>query len=269
VSVAIGIDLGGTKLAAALVATDTGKVLARGRRRTDPRRGAHDVLKDCVDLADEVRGAYQAQEVPIGIGVCELVDPSGRITSAATLDWRGVDIAGAFHGYRRVVVQSDVRAAAIAEARFGAARGLHSCVYLSVGTGIAFTLLIEDVPYQGSRGNALVLGAPAVESVASGAALARLGCVATAEETFESASGSEVVRRGAEQLGVAMAWLVNALDPEAIVVGGGLGLRDDYRHAAVRTMRELIEVPATADLEVRPAQLGVDAGAIGAAVIAL
>ena len=168
-----------------------------------------------------------------------------------------------------MVVESDVRAAAVAEARFGAARGLHSCVYLSVGTGIAFTLLIEGVPYQGARGNALMLGAPMVEHVASGAALARLGSVATAEETFTSASGREVVRRGAEQLGAAMAWLVNALDPEAIVVGGGLGLRDDYRHAAARTMRELIEVPATADLEVRPALLGVDAGAIGAALFAV
>ena len=263
------MDVGGTKLAAALVAVNTGKVLARGRRATDPWRGARDVLSDCADLADEVRGASHVEDVPIGVGVCELVDLDGRITSESTLAWRGVDIAGAFHGCRRVVVESDVRAAAIAEARFGAARGLHSCVYLTVGTGIAFTLLIDGAPYRGARGNALMLGAPAVENVASGAALARLGFVATAEEAFESAGGREVVRRGAEQLGMAMAWLVNALDPEVIVVGGGLGLRDDYRHAAVRTMRELIEVRATADLEVRPALLGVDAGPIGAALIAV
>jgi glucokinase len=268
-NVSIGIDVGGTKLAAALVETGTGTVLARARRLTDPQRGAHDVLHDCADLAEEVRGAWHAEDVPIGLGVCELVNPSGQITSAATIDWRDVDIAGAFPGYRRVVVESDVRAAAVAEARFGAARGLHSCVYLTVGTGIAFTLLIEGVPYQGARGNALLLGAPMVEHVASGAALARLGAVATAEEAFDAALGRDAVRRGAEQLGRAMAWLVNALDPEAIVVGGGLGLRDDYRHAWVRRMRELIEVRTTADLEVRPALLGVDAGAIGAALIAL
>lgn len=266
---AIGIDIGGTKLAAALVETDTGRVLAQGRRGTDPWRGAGDVLRDCVELADEVSGASQARRLPVGMGVCELVDPSGRITSAATLDWSGVDIVGAFDGYGRVVVESDVRAAAIAEARFGAARDLHSCVYLSVGTGIAFTLLIEGVPYRGSRGNALLLGAPMVEEVASGAALARLASVATAQEAFASASGRAAVRHGAEQLGAAMAWLVNALDPEAIVVGGGLGLRHDYRDAAVRTMRGLIEVRATADLEVRPAAFGGDAGAIGAALVAV
>jgi glucokinase len=268
VDVAIGIDVGGTKLAAALVATATGNVLARGRRPTEAWRGASAVLRDCADLADEVRGELPAQDVPIGVGVCELVDPSGRITSESTLDWGGIDIAGAFHGCRRVVVESDVRAAAIAEARFGAARGLQSCVYLSVGTGIAFTLLIEGVPYRGAHGNALMLGAPVVESIASGAALARLASVATAEEAFLSVSGRDVVRRGAEQLGMAMAWLVNALDPEAIVVGGGLGLRDDYRQEAVRKMRELIEVQVTAVLEVRPAHLGVDAGSVGAAIIA-
>ena len=109
VTVALGIDVGGTKIAAARVDTATGEVL-EARRVADARRtrGPDAVLADCVALAAALG------EGPRGLAVCELVDPAGRVRSAETIDWREADLS------RLRRVESDVRAAALAEARFGA-----------------------------------------------------------------------------------------------------------------------------------------------------
>ena len=238
------------------------------RVATRPERGGAAVLADCVDLARRLSaGEPNARTpVPVGVGICELVSSDGEVTSAATLDWRGVDLTTALGV--PVVVESDVRAAAIGEARLGAGRGCSSFVYVSVGTGVAFSLMIAGAPYLGSSGNALILGSPPVEATASGAALSRLAGTSSAEEAFERASAAQLVRQGAQDLGRALAWLVNALDPEVLVVGGGLGLREDYREAAVTEMRRGIEVTESKRLRVVPAELGVDAGAVGMALLA-
>jgi glucokinase len=71
---------------------------------------------------------------------------------------------------------------------------------------------------------------------------------------------------GAQHLGLALATLVNALDPGAVIVGGGLGLHQRYREQAVAAMREAVYDPGARTL---PAGLGADAAAIGAALAAV
>jgi len=169
---------------------------------------------------------------------------------------------------RPVVVESDVRAAAVGESRLGAGRGCSSFVYVTIGTGVAFSLIIGGTPYLGARGNALILGSPPVETTASGAALSRLAGTASAEEVFERTDAVGLVRDGTRDLGRALAWLFNALDPELLVVGGGLGLRSDYREAAVSEMRRWVDASDWGHVRVVPAALGADAGAVGAALLA-
>jgi glucokinase len=264
VTSAVGLDVGGSKIAACLIDVSRGTILASCRASTDPQRGGRAVLSDCSELLAELIGGDD--ETPVGVGICELVSLSGRITSAETIDWRGIDLEAAFG--RPVVVESDVRAAAVGEARFGAGRGRSNFVYLNVGTGVAFTLMQSGTPYMGARGNALILGAPPVERSSSGKGLAQYAGVRSAEEVFGSGDSDQLIRNGSRDLGRAMAWLVNALDPELIVVGGGLGLRDDYRLAAVAEMRSGIEAADSRTVQVVRAELGADAGAIGVAVMA-
>jgi glucokinase len=268
VTTAIGIDVGGSKTAACLVDLDRQVIVESIRVPTRADDGGEAVLAKCLELAGTLAATDggAAGRAPLGIGVCELVSPSGRITSAATFDWRGVDLSAAFGS--PVVVESDVRAAAIGEARLGAARGWPDFVYVTVGTGVAFSLVIGGAPYVGARGNALILGAPPVETTASGAALSRRAGTVSAEEAFELAEASDLVRDGSRDLGRALAWLVNALDPELLVIGGGLGLRDEYREAAVREMRAGIEASESRHVRVVPAALGADAGAVGVALLA-
>src|SRR5207247_8107651 len=113
VTLALGIDVGGTKIAAGLVETATGEVVRSERVPTRPERGGEAVLADCVVLA----GRLAAGDVPVGVGICEVVDLAGRVTTAETVDWRALDVAAAFRP-ASVKLESDVRAAALAEARF-------------------------------------------------------------------------------------------------------------------------------------------------------
>jgi glucokinase len=264
---AIGIDVGGTKIAAGLVDTGTGALEARLERGTRPDREPSEILADCVAMARRL-AAGQAG-VPIGIGVCELVDRQGRTQSAQTIDWRAADVAGAFASIGPATVESDVRAAAVAEARFGGGRGVDDLLFAIVGTGISCCLVLNGRAYAGARGNAICFGAPPVEDSSSGPALAAAGGRERAEDVLADPSLDAVVESAATALGAGLAWLVNALDPALVVIGGGLGLVDRYRGLAAEAMRPLIFADNSRDVPVVPARLGADAGVIGAALAAL
>jgi glucokinase len=256
---AIGVDVGGTKIAAAVVNVRDGTVVRRVETPTLPDRGGAAVLADCAALVERLAVPVDS---PVGIGLCELVGLDGTPQSAVTIDWRDLDIADAF-GARAAVVESDVRAAAIAEARFGAARPFSIVLYLSVGTGISFCLTIDGRPYRGAHGNAIQIGED-IEELASGRGLARAAGRTRAEEVLADPAARPVVERGARELGSRLAWLVGALDPHAVVVGGGLGLNARYRQLVERVART--ETPMS--LPIVPAALGTEAGVIGAAMIA-
>jgi glucokinase len=300
---AIGLDIGGTKIAGGVVEWPSGKILARKTVPTLPKRGGAAILNDVVALAAELERQARAKGVRvagIGAGVAELVDCEGNIRSAQTIQWVGMPVRQRLSGVAKARVESDVRAAATAEATMGAGRGKKVFVYVTVGTGISYCLVQEGRPFRGARGNAIVFASsplttdcdqcgarlrPVLEEKASGPAIARAYAEAkgkgesgegmaggrSAEEVFEAAKrGDEMAKKilvsAGEALGVQVAFLVNVLDPESIVVGGGLGLAGgDYWKAFVKSCREHIYAKNARAVAIVRAKFGRDAGMIGAA----
>jgi glucokinase len=261
----VGIDVGATKLAAALVDVEAAAIAGPSLRRpTLPERGPDAVLADCVALAREV--AADDPVAAVGLGVCEIVDPHGRVRSHVTVDWRDTDVGAAFAPLAPAHVESDVRAAALAEARRGPERDF---LYVSVGSGISHCLVAEGVPRAGAHGSAINTGAPLVEAWSGGLALARRSGRRRAEDALDDPAAATTVEEGARRLGAVLATLVNALDPAAVVFGGGLGLHRRYRERVVTAMRAAIYDDAVRDLPVRSAALGVGAGVVGAALAAV
>jgi predicted NBD/HSP70 family sugar kinase len=260
VTVALGLDVGATKIAAARVDVERGEIVAARRLATAPERGSGAVLADCRALADELGDGV----VAIGLAVCEVVDPRGRVRSAETVDWRATDLLGTFDS-----VESDVRAAALAEARFGAGRGQPDFLYVSVGSGISHCLMTGGVPRVGVHGSAIGTGAPLVERWSGGLALARRTGHASAEDALADPAAAGVVDDAARRLGLVLAALVNALDPGAVIVGGGLGLHDGYRERIEAALRSDVYDPEARLLPVLPAGLRADAPVIGAALAAV
>ncbi len=286
---AIGIDIGGTKIAAGLVNLATGQVERPVRVPTQVERGGDLVLAACVDLATDLDGDGA---LAVGIAIPELVGRQGEVQSAYQFDWTDLDLQWAF-AQRPVTVASDVRAAARAEATFGAGTGSSSMLYVSIGTGISSTFVLDGVPWAGARGNALVLSSgylsmidddtgslvgSVLEEWAAGPALVTryrgAGGEAgrTTREVLElAASGdpvaSPLVRNAAVALGSAIGQAVNILDPELVVVGGGLGLAGGiWWGTIVNSARTSIWSEQTREIPITTARLGAEAGLVGAAM---
>jgi glucokinase len=293
---AIGIDVGGTKIAAGLLDAATGEALVRRNVPTRPERGGAAALADAVALARELAAAASGPVDAIGVGVPELVDPAGRIVSAQTLDWRDRPARERFARIAPATIEADVRAAALAEARLGAGRPFADFAYVSIGTGISSTLVFAGRPYAGARGGALVLASGpltvpcprcgaltsfVLEDYASGRAIAARFAAARGEpaagaETALAAAAAgdvaaqEIVTTAAETLGSAIGWLVNVADPAAVVVGGGLGSAPGpFWDRLAAASRRHIWSDAARSLPIVQARLGPDAGWIGAALAGL
>ena len=252
---------------------DGERVLA-ATTETRAERGGEAVLADCVSLARRLTG--QKPVGAIGVGVCELVDTSGRVRSEDAVRWSGINVPGAFEAIAPAYVESDVRAAALAEAALGAGRDRSTFLFVNVGSGISSALVIHGVPYAGSRGNALVLGgAPlGVEAEASGRAIARR---AGAQSTNDVVGGSggwgpecrrDSGRRRRESRSCRGFRGQPAGSRDRCLREGRWLNSGGFMRAMVRSLREGVWAKDTAALPVVCAELGMDAGVIGAALYA-
>ena len=295
--IAIGIDLGGTKIAAGLVSFPSGKILAKEIVATLPQRGGEAVLADTMAIAQRMKNCADSMGLAvqgIGLGIAELVNLKGEVTSEYSIRWRALPARERLSQIAPTRFESDARAPGVAEALFGAGKNFRNFVYLTVGTGISYCLMIGGEPYTGAHGHAIIAASgplslecekcghisnQVLEEFASGPAMvARYKQHANAaftkgqEVTATAASGDAIAKHVVESSGFALgksaAFLVNVLDPEAIVVGGGLGLAGGlYWDSFVNATRTHIWSEVSRDLPIVQAQLGTDAGLIGAAAM--
>jgi glucokinase len=305
VPVAVGIDLGGSKIAGLRMDHD-GQVLAREEAITPPDAEGilEALLRICGSLASE-----DARSV--GVGAAGMVEfEVGALRFSPNLPLRDVPIRSLIEERSglRCVVDNDANAAGWAEYRFGAARGHRHVLLVTVGTGIGGAIVMDGQVYRGAHGFASEIGHIIVEpngpqcgcgnrgcleQVASGQALDRLaaaeaardpnGAIARiAEGPAKGRHASEAARAGDQaaryileevgrRLGEGIAGLVNVLDPDVVVVGGGVAKEGDLLlDPARRAFRATVEAAdRRPDVPIVTAQLGNEAGAMGAAALAL
>ena len=198
--------------------------------------------------------------------MCELVDLDGRPASADTIDWRDLDLAAAIEA-PRVVLESDVRAAALAEAAFGAASGRSPFLFAIVGTGASVCLVVDGRPYAGCARAGDHARRPAGRARRERPRARAWRPGSSGPKTCSTTRRTPaLVDAAAAELGRVLAVLANALDPTVIVLGGGLGT--DARRSGMRVeaaCRPLLEYPASPPLAVVASALGADGGIVGAA----
>lgn len=285
---AIGIDLGGTQIKGVLVAED-GEVLRRELRET-PEDDAMRFVGAVRELVDAL-----GREVALGLAAPGLaardgrsiVSMPGRLRGLEQLDW-----TDALQHPRPVPVSNDGHAALASEAWVGAARGLRDALLLTLGTGVGGAILSEGRILRGHLGRAGHFahtcldphGPPSIAGM-PGALECAIGNFNVRERTegrFDSThsliaayrAGDEfariVWRRSIRALACAIASFVNILDPEAVILGGGIAQAGDALFTPLR--EELAKVewqPGGHAVKLLPAVLGEWAGAIGAARMAM
>lgn len=286
-----GVEAGGTKFKC-VIGTGPDDIRARIRVATEDPRST---LAAVVDFFAGMR-TEGLPVTAVGVGAFGPVDLDprsrsyGRITRTPKAGWSGTDVAGALaRGVRvPVAIDTDVAAAALAEHRWGAAVGLESFVYLTVGTGIGGAALVGGRPLRGEghpeMGHFRVPVAPGDrfdgvcpyhggcwEGMASGPALAaRFG--RRAEDL-----GGEALARAVEleggYLAAGLATIALVLAPQRILLGGGAsllpGLMDAVREGFALLMADYPDVAAHQDPTfIRAPALGGAAGALGGLVLA-
>jgi len=284
----IGLDVGGTKILSGLVDRD-GQIITQHEIDT-PGESQVDVLA-AVDAA--VERLLDERVAAIGYGIPSNLDRrTGRILQSVNLPLENVDlVARSTERYGVPVgVENDGSVAALAEWKRGAGRGTTNLVMLTLGTGVGGGIILDGRLFRGwaELGHIVVQegGPPCVcggrghlEVLASGSAGDRaardlFGPDADAYLLIDKAKGGHAGARAAlarigESLGAAIGSLVNVFDPDVVVIGGGFGaaagelVLGPAREAARREAMS----PADETLRVVPAELGSEAGLVGAALV--
>jgi glucokinase len=287
----IGVDLGGTKIATGSVDVD-GNLHEQFEVPT-PTESQDELLEAIVaaiePLADERVDA-------IGFGIPSVIDRStGRALGSTNIPLRDISLADLTQERFGVpaVVENDANVAALAEWRLGAGRGANDLVMLTLGTGVGGGLVLGGSLYRGiaELGHVVVVadGPPCqgrcngrghLEAVASGNAADR-----AAEKLWGEGATAELLVGRAEEgdpaalealsgighlLGAAIGSFVNMFAPELIIVGGGFGLAafEFLVPSALEIARRETVEPDALPVRIVSAELGSDAGLIGAGLVA-
>ncbi|MCU1642057.1 MAG: hypothetical protein JWN03_2332 [Nocardia sp.] len=290
----IGVDFGGTKTAIAL-ADAHGAVLERVRLDTRTDLGPDHIL---ARTAESVRRLEQAAREGLGLpvtgwaAVCPGVIRADGIQLTPNLPgWEKLALSArlaAEFGVAEVRVANDVRAAALAEVRFGALRGIDTGIYVSLGTGIAAALIVGGQVVPGAhqaageigymnpgfaRVGAVAAGRAPLEEYIAGRGLAQrasaaLGSEITSEQLFRRTDpeARKLVRHMLETLATALGNLAALVDPARIVIGGGMMAAADV---ILPPLTDLVASATAFPPEIRAAHFLADASLHGAVTLAL
>lgn len=287
---ALGIDVGGTNIRAAIV-NRAGQIIARYAMPTpvmsDGQLGLpDDIVEVITQCAQPLLIAYDVIGAGMGCG--------GQFNPETGL-WRGINTGHpAFADYPlkekleaslgiAISIDSDVKTAAYGELHAGAGRGFRQLICVGIGTGIGGALIIDGRVFNGATGLAGHLGQmpigadddAVIEELAGGASLARIAIQAGVVETGQTTAdlfalarsghndARDIINRAGRRLGRVLAGLSHTLEPEAILVGGSVGIQPEYLEAINQGMQAHLMVNWQ-HIRATPMMLGADAGQIGA-----
>lgn len=291
---AIGVDLGGTKILAGVVATD-GSVVRR-RERPTPQDSQEHVLAELeaavAELMDDSVGA-------VGFGVPSPIDQEhGVVVRCVNLPLENAPLRDRMHERFGIPVglDNDANAAAIGEWRAGAGRGEDDVVMLTLGTGVGGGVISGGKAFRGRNGAGAELGHVVIVhdgrpcqggctgrghleayvsgSAATAAAREALGSSADAHRLVRladegDATAKELLEEVGRHLGSGIGSFVNVFAPQLVVLGGGFGVAAfDYLCGPAEEVarREALE-PMRCNMRLAKAELGTAAGLIGAGFV--
>lgn len=308
---AIGVDVGGTRIAAGLVERK-GRIVRESKLLTPKAAGPFGIVDAIVGMIEEITAGVHPSEIAgVGMGLPAQVDFLRQSVEYSTnLPLGGVDVRGLVMSRLKypVTIDNDGHTAALGESRFGAAKGIKDFVMVTLGTGVGGGIFIGGRLMRGSRGfggevghvvidvdgppcpcggrghlesyaarPAIIRDARLAVATYHGSSITRLAGgdedAITAELVIKGANAgdeaaTEIMAHVGDMLGEALVGLVNILNPQAIVIGGGIGESCPLvsERAAARVAAEALA--GRRDVKVLVAELGNDAGVAGAAALA-
>ncbi|MFQ5453620.1 MAG: ROK family protein [Candidatus Zixiibacteriota bacterium] len=310
-----GIDIGGTNIKFGLF-NASGKILLKEKRPTLAEKGPTPLMHRITNIGEHL--LYLAAEENysvnhIGIGSPGAVNHrTGNVIGPCPnlKGWEGIEIGKILKERLNIPiwVDNDVNAMALAESRFGAARGAKTVVCVTIGTGIGGGVIIDGKVYHGSTTSASELGHMTINYNGDKCSCGNFGCLEVycssqamiertkhklnkeITQTFKDIlecnlenltikklfaalkkgdnTAVEVINETAVFLGIGLAGIVNLLNPEVVVIGGGvIDGGGGFLEAVSDEIKKRAFSSFVKDLKVTKAALGNDAGFIGAGLL--
>lgn len=291
----VGIDIGGTKIRAGRVSA-AGKIMDGLRIPTEAKKGSVRVLRNIIDATARV---WSPGVGAIGVGMAGIVDHHrGVFVGGPNLpkDLRNTPLAALLRRRFRVpvAIDNDAHCFTLAEAKIGAAKRFSHVVGLTFGTGIGGGIVTDGRLYRGRNNAAGEFGHTIVnldgkercgcgrtghfEAYASGTSMSNLYFGLTGKRLdpvgVENAAAAgdkkakEVFAAMADALAAGLASIILSLNPDIIVVGGGLSMVKTLWRPVIGHLRKAVIFPGLKDTPVVRSALGADANIIGAALLA-
>lgn len=309
---ALAIDLGGTKIAAAVVSED-GTIIAHATRPTEAPKGGEWVLNRIKEAALEALDASRLlpdRLIGIGMGTPGIVDAATGVMLSEAVnipDWKGRNLKAELERVLHLpaFVDNDANVAALGEWFFGAGKGANHLVYITIGTGVGGAIILNGTLWRGTNFAAGELGHVPVNPDGPRCGCGGYGCVEmfvsgpaiaqrarefvqrgiksalseipsdniTAEQVAVAAQQGDglarlILAEAGKYLGIALAGIVTLLNPERLIVGGGVAQAGEWLLEPARwELRRRALPTATERLQIVPAALGTKAGILGAAAL--
>lgn len=287
-------DIGGTKLAGGVMMADQ-TIYLRHELPTLAQEGASAVLERLEVLARQVLRAAAAEQIePVAVGVATggQVEPTTGAIVHATDNipgWTGLALAAELRQRLTLptFVENDANCFALAEAAFGAGQGFRHLLVVAVGTGVGAGIIIDGKLYSGWQGKAGEVGHSCVEPIngrpctcgcsgclesytATRILVARSGypTIQVLAADYQMGAVIPAVDEGAYWLGRGLASLAHVLGPEALIVGGSVGLLGTRYLDLTRQAYQAHVMPSYRGIPILAARLGADSGLLGAGVLA-
>ncbi len=285
---AIGVDLGGHNIVAALV--EDGHILERISEPTsgrEPRMAIEQIASMAKKLGSDAK-------LPVGVGIPGVLDKDREVTLLLPnfTGWDGLPVRSTLSTIlgRPVKIENDANCYALGEGWDGAARGMTDYVLLTLGTGIGGGIVISGKILKGFHGMAAEPG-----HIVTGTTEP---CGCTSHGHMEAVGGADALERQAKDMGLepdlkglwvrrheeaisplwtrwldhlgrGIASIIQLLDPQAIILGGGLSQGEGFIDALRPNVISYLAPPYRGYLDLRTSTLGPDAPVIGAAALAL
>ena len=271
----IGVDIGGTKTVIGIIDDQTGKVVEKfvipSKKHRDDKKNLNIIIKHILDLSNKNKIKN------IGIGVPELINNKGIIKGNYNFNWHNKNLVNYFPKNLNIIVDSDVRCHLRAEKYFGVAKNYTNFAYINIGTGLSYAQYKDGKIYSGAKGYAIHFASSKIilydwkknkktslipEEYYSGKEIIKILSI------NNNIKKKKILNNVAESLASLIGSLINTIDPDKLVLGGGVIINIAYfKKILIDHIRKFILADEVKKINIKTSKLTDSTGVIGAGLL--
>ena len=272
----LGVDIGGTKTAIAIVDTNKGSLESRivipSKKYRNDKKNLNIIINTSIELAKANKIKH------IGIGVPELINNQGIIKGDYNFKWNNYNLKNFFPSNFFIKVESDVRCHLLAEQKFGKGKNINNFIYINIGSGLSYAQFKEKKIYSGSRGYAIHFTSSLIslydwkknkkislvpEDYYSGKDILKI------ERKFKDVNKrKKIFIQISESIGSLIASLINSVDPQQIILGGGVIVNNIFlKNNIIKFIKKYILAKDAKKIKISVSKFRDNTGILGAGLL--